>query len=391
MIERNLEEVLRAVARQMPIVAVTGPRQSGKTTLCRTTFPDKRYVSLEPLDIRDFAREDPRGFLEEYRQGAVIDEAQRAPGLFSYLQGEVDEHPEPGRFILTGSQHFGLTESITQSLAGRVALLTLLPPSLEELRRFADSPTDLLTTLWTGSYPRIFDKGLDAGRWLGDYVATYVQRDVRQVLNVSDLDAFTSFLRLMAGRTGSELHLSRLGGDAGVSHNTSRSWVSVLETSFLLFRLPAWHRNLRKRVVKAPKVHFFDSGLVCQLLGIHEPEQLRHHPLKGAVFETWVAAEITKIRAHSGMQPGFYHLRDDKGLEVDIVLEDAARMVAAECKAGSTVVRDFFKGLETFGRLLKSADPPMEADLRLVYGGDEGQHRRGIRVVPWSELYELDW
>lgn len=391
MIRRNLEDQLRQAASEMPVVAVTGPRQSGKTTLCRAIFPEKRYVSLEPLDVRDFAIEDPRGFLEEHREGAVIAEAQRAPGLFSYLQTEVDERPEPGRFILTGSQHFGLTESITQSLAGRVALLTLLPPSLDELRRFSNPPTDLLSTLWAGAYPRILDQRLDPKHWLGDYVATYVQRDVRQVLNVSDLDAFTSFLRLVAGRTGSELHLSRLGGDAGVSHNTARSWISVLETSFLLFRLPAWHRNLRKRVVKAPKIHFFDSGVVCHLLGIHEPEQLRHHPLRGAIFESWVASEIYKIRAHRRLPPGLFHLRDDKGLEVDILLEDAGRVVGAECKAGSTVVQDFLGGLETLGRLLESAEPPLEAELRLVYGGTEGQRRRGVQVVPWSELTELEW
>jgi len=391
MIKRTLEGALRAAASKMPVVAVTGPRQSGKTTLCRATFPDKRYISLEPLDVRDFAREDPRGFLEEYRDGAIIDEAQRAPGLFSYLQGEVDEQPEAGRFILTGSQHFGLTESISQSLAGRVALLTLLPPSLDELRRFPDPPTDLLTALWTGSYPRIFDQALDARRWLADYVATYVQRDVRQVLAVTDLEAFTSFLRLIAGRTGSELHLSRLGGDGGISHNTVRSWVSVLEASFLLFRLPAWHRNLRKRVVKAPKVHFFDSGMVCHLLGIHEPEQLRHHPLRGAVFESWVASEIFKLRAHRGLPPEFFHLRDDKGMEVDIILEEASRVVGTECKAGSTVVPDFFRGLETLGRLLGSADPPPQTELRLVYGGSVRQRRQGIRVVPWSEMAELKW
>jgi predicted AAA+ superfamily ATPase len=391
MIERTLEGALKAAAEKMPIVAVIGPRQSGKTTLCRAAFPEKRYVSLEPLDIRDFAREDPRGFLEEHREGAVIDEAQRAPGLFSYLQGEVDERPEAGRFILTGSQHFGLTESITQSLAGRVALLTLLPPSLEELQRFENAPTDLMSTLWMGSYPRIYDRELEPRSWLGDYVATYVQRDVRQVLNVSDLEAFTSFLRLAAGRTGSELHLSRMAGDTGVSHNTVRSWISVLETGFLLFRLSSWHRNLRKRVVKAPKVHFIDSGLACHLLGIHEPEQLRHHPLRGAIFESWVASEIFKIQAHRGRSPILFHLRDDKGLEIDIILEKADTVVGVECKAGATVAPGFFRGLETLRRLLESSHPSFGADLRLVYGGKESQRRGGIQVVPWSRVPSLEW
>jgi len=391
MITRNLQVPLRRLAEKMPVVAVTGPRQSGKTTLCRGTFPEKRYVSLEPLDVRDYAREDPRGFLEEYSEGAIIDEAQRAPGLFSYLQAEVDERPEAGRFILTGSQHFGLNEAITQSLAGRVALLTLLPPSFDELGRFSSPPGDLLSTLWTGAFPRIFDQGLDAGKWLADYVTTYVQRDVRQLLNVTDLDAFTLFLRLVAGRTGTELHLSSIGADAGVAHNTIRSWISVLEASFILFRIPAWHRNVRKRTVKAPKLHFFDTGLVCQLLGIREPEQLRHHPLRGAIFESWVASEVYKARAHRGLPPDLFHFRDNKGMEVDLILDSGPRIVGVECKAGGTVASGFLDGLGALARLVDAQNPSIEAALRLVYGGEARQRRGGIEVVPWSQLPEVDW
>ena len=216
MIERNLEGTLRARATQMPAVAVTGPRQSGKTTLCQMTFPELEYVSLEPLDMREYALQDPRGFLEQYGNGVVLDEIQRAPELFSYLQEAIDRDPSPGRFILTGSQHFGLTEAITQSLAGRISLLYLLPLSLDEVWRFGGPRTGLWSTLWVGGYPRIHDRGLDARGWLAEYVATYVQRDVRQVLNVGDLDAFTAYLRLLAGRTARELHLSHLGSDAGV-------------------------------------------------------------------------------------------------------------------------------------------------------------------------------
>jgi len=391
MIRRNLTGPLQALAEKMPVVAVTGPRQSGKTTLCRAAFPDKRYVSLEPLDLRDYARDDPRGFLEEHVEGAVIDEAQRAPGLFSYLQAEVDERPEPGRFILTGSQHFGLNESITQSLAGRVALLTLLPPSLDELSLFPNSPLDLLSTLWTGAYPRIFDQELEAGRWLGDYVTTYVQRDVRQVLNVTDLDAFTQFLRLAAGSTGTELHLSRIGADAGVTHNTVRSWISVLEASFILFRIPAWHRNLRKRSVKAPKLHFFDTGLVCQLLGIQDAEQLRHHPLRGAIFESWVASEIYKARGHRGFSPNLFHFRDNKGLEVDVVVDTGPGVIGVECKAGATIATGSMAGLEAVGKLVSTHHPHLDQTLCLVYGGASAQRRKGIEVLPWSSLPTLNW
>jgi predicted AAA+ superfamily ATPase len=391
MIHRNLAGPLLRLAKKMPVVAVTGPRQSGKTTLCRAAFPGIPYVSLEPLDVRDYAREDPRGFLEEHRDGAIIDEAQRAPGLFSYLQAEVDERPEPGRFILTGSQHFGLTEAITQSLAGRVALLTLLPPSLDELRRFPNPPGDLLATLWAGAFPRIFDQGLEPGRWLADYVTTYVQRDVRQVLNVPDLDAFTVFLRLAAGRTATELHLSGLGADAGVTHNTVRSWISVLEASFILFRVPAWHRNLRKRIVKASKLHFFDTGLSCHLLGIREPDQLRHHPLRGAIFETWVASEIYKARAHRALAPDLFHVRDTKKLEVDLLVDRGPEVVGVECKAGATVGSGFMDGLRAFSRLGQAQHPHLGRVLRLVYGGEATQRRGEVEVLPWSRVPDVEW
>ena len=245
-IQRNLAGPLLELASRMPVLAVTGPRQSGKTTLCRQAFPELDYVTLEALDQRDFAREDPRGFLRAHGDGAILDEVQRVPELLSYLQGEVDERPEPGRFVLTGSQHFGLTEAISQSLAGRVANLYLLPPSLDELGRFGAQPDDLWELVWSGSYPRIYDQGLDPGQWLADYAATYIQRDVRQVLNVGDLEAFTTFVRLVAGRTSAELNLSTLGADAGVSHNTARAWLSVLEASFICFRLPSWRRSKRK-------------------------------------------------------------------------------------------------------------------------------------------------
>lgn len=375
----------------MPVVAVTGPRQSGKTTLCRQVFGDRPYVSLEPLDRREYAIRDPRGFLREIEEGAVIDEAQRAPGLMSYLQEEVDERPRPGRFVLTGSQHFGLSEAITQSLAGRIALLHLLPPSFDELQRFGDRGRDLWHVVWAGAFPRIHHRGLDPPAWLADYVATYVQRDVRQVLNVTDLDSFSAYLSLLAGRTACELNLSRLGSDVGASHHTIRAWTSVLKTSFVCFTVPAWHRNLRKQAIKAAKVHLVDTGLACHLLGITSPDQLRNHPLRGALFETWVASEVFKSRAHRGLAPRLFHFRDAKGLEVDLVLDDGGRIVLCESKSGATVVSDFFSGLCRLREILAGTDPHLQVETRVVYGGDTCQRRTAADVVAWATVQEQCW
>lgn len=390
-VRRNLQDHLTHLASQVPVVAVTGPRQSGKTTLCQSAFPEKPYVSLEPLDNRRYAADDPRGFLREYRDGAILDEVQRVPDLFSYLQVEVDERSEPGRFILTGSQHFGLTEAITQSLAGRIAILHLLPPSLDELARFGELPDDPWTQLWRGAYPRIYDRGLDPRRWLADYATTYVQRDIRQVLNVSDLEAFTTFLQLLAGRTAGELHLSSLGADAGISHPTVRAWLSVLEASFLVTRLPAWHRSHRKQVVKSPKIHFLDTGLACHLLGITEPQQLRRHPLRGALFESWVASEVLKSRLHRGRPARTFHLRESRGAEVDLLVEEGNRLTAVEAKSGATVAPDFFKGLLRLGGDVAEREPHLTFDARVVYGGDVAQRRSQAAVIPWDRIHDHDW
>lgn len=390
MISRVLEPALRAAAEEMPVVAVTGPRQSGKTTLCRSVFPDHPYVSLEPLDVRDFATSDPRGFLRQYPGPVILDEVQRAPELFSYLQEEVDRDPSRGRFVLTGSRHFGMAEGISQSLAGRIALLHLLPTSLDELVRFGPRE-NLWEVVWAGGYPRIHDHGLAPDRWLADYVTTYVQRDVRQVLEVTNLDAFTTFLRLLAGRTGQELNLSALGNDAGVTHVTVRSWISVLEESFLVFRLPPWVRNPRKRVTKAPKLHFVDTGVVCSLLGIRSSEQLVTHPLRGAIFESWVASEVLKARLHRRRAADLFHLREARGVEIDLVVEAADRIIGVEVKSGATVTADFFRGGRELPELVARVGDGRTADPLLVYGGEAPQERSGVRVVPWHAVGETDW
>ena len=386
-----MEPTLREAAARMPVVAVTGPRQSGKTTLCRACFPDHAYVSLEPQDTRSFATSDPRGFLAQHGGPAIFDEVQRAPDLLFYLQAEVDRDPTPGRFVLTGSQHFGLAAAVSQSLAGRVALLDLLPLSLEEVRRFPESADDVWTTVWTGGYPRIHDQRLPAGGWLADYTTTYLQRDVQQVLRVTNQDAFAMFLRLAAGRTAQEQNLSSLGADAGITHPTARAWMSVLEASFVVFRAPPWVRNVRKRAVKSPKLHFVDSGLACHLLGIRDPAQLRLHPSRGAIFESWVASEILKARVHRGAPPDIFHLRETRGAEVDLVIEAGPRLFAVEVKSGATVVPDFFRALEGLAEAVRERAPHLQAVARLVYGGEEPQRRSGVHVIPWHGIQDVGW
>ena len=389
MIPRTLEQKLLELAGYYPVVVVTGPRQSGKTTLCQIAFPGKTYVSLETLDTREFAISDPRGFLAQYADGAIIDEIQHVPALLNYLQSDIDARPEPGRFILTGSQHFGLSQSISQSLAGRCGILVLLPPSLEELRAFPSAPADLFSVLWQGAYPRIYDRDIPAHQWLADYTTTYVQRDVRQVINIGDLQVFSGFLKLCAGRTGQEINLSTLGSDAGVSHNTARAWLSVLETSYIIHRLPAWHVNVRKQVVKAPKLHFFDSGLACYLLGIQEPEQLRFHPLRGAIFESWVMSEVYKASVHSGVRLSLFHYRETRGLEIDLLMEQGEGLDIVEIKSGATVIADFFKNLKRFPERLEAEGRARSIRSHVVYGGDDSQQRSDAQVLSWRDVHQL--
>lgn len=391
MILRNLAHRIQELATRWPVVTITGPRQSGKTTLSQMGFPNHAHVSLESPDIRQFATSDPRGFLREYGDGAVLDEVQRVPELLSYLQAEVDERPDPGRFVLTGSANLSLLESVSQSLAGRTAVLSLLPCSLDELHRFEQPPSGLYTTLWSGAYPAVFDRGIPPQEWFGSYIDTYVERDVRQIQNVGDLGAFQTFLRLCAGRVGQLLNLSNLGADGGISHNTAKAWLSVLETGFIAFRLRPYFRNLGKREIKTPKLYFYDTGLVCALIGIREPEQLRHHPLRGAIFENWVITEVLKARMHRGLSPELYFYRDRKRLEIDLIVDRGDALLAVETKSGATVANDFFKALEHFGERLAETAPPTELTKIVVYGGSELQRRSSFEVMPWSAVQGGSW
>lgn len=384
MIERDIQPVLIRLASQYPVVTVTGPRQSGKTTLARSAFPDKPYVSLEDPDLRRFAIEDPRGFLGSHPQGAILDEIQRAPELLSYLQGLVDAQPRPGLYILTGSQQFELMHRLSQSLAGRTALLRLLPFTLAETLRARPAPAepDLADILLTGFYPRIHDRGLDPTQALGDYFATYVERDLRQLTAVHDLQRFERFVRLCAGRTGQLLNLSSLGQDAGVSHATARAWIDLLQTSYIVYLLPPWLTNTRKRLVKTPKLYFYDVGLACWLLGLRTPQQVQRDPLWGALFENLIVMEALKDRYNAGASGEMYFYRDAEGHEVDLLLPVGGRLHAIEIKAGATVNPDYFKGLRSFAM----HHPQALASGGVIFGGRAGQARSDWPVHSWLTL-----
>jgi len=337
---------------------------------------------LEDPDVREFAEEDPRGFLEQHGDRAIFDEVQRCPDIFAYLQRLVDESPVPGRYILTGSQQFGLLSGITQSLAGRVALLELLPFSVTELRSAGLLSGTLDGALWRGAYPPIHDRSLDPGIWYGNYVQTYLERDVRQLINVRDLTVFQRFLRLCAGRTGQLLNLSSLGDEVGVSHNTVREWLSVLEASYIVHRLPPHHRNFNKRLVKTPKLYFLDSGLAAWLLGIESEGQIASHPLRGALFETWVVGEFLKARYSRARGSNLSFWRDRTGHEVDLIVEHADRLQPVEIKAGATVTGDWLKGVRTWMSWAGDA----AVDPTVVHGGKQRQDREGVRIIPWNAL-----
>ena len=384
MIERNITPQLRRLAGLYPVVTLAGPRQSGKTTLARAEFGHLPYHSLEDPDTRRFAIEDPRGFLAGCPDGAVLDEIQRAPELVSYLQGIVDADPTPGRFILTGSQQFELMNRVSQSLAGRTAVLRLLPFTLAEVARLrgAGRPISLDRTMLTGFYPRIHDRGLDPGQALADYFATYVQRDLRQLAAVQDLQRFERFVRLCAGRTGQLLNLSQLGNDAGVSHPTVRAWIDLLQTSHIVHLLPPWFTNSGKRLVKSPKLYFVDVGLACWLLGLRHPEQVERDPLRGALFENFVVIEALKDRFNAGESGELYFYRDSGGNEVDLLVPDGRRFRAIEIKAGATVNPDYFRGLRAFA----AHQPQAEGGGSVVYGGEGNQPRSDWPVFSWRCL-----
>ena len=383
MVQRTIAPLLKELFRRYPFVTVTGPRQSGKTTLCRAALPELAYVNLESPEHRQFAEEDTKRFLATWPGGVIFDEIQRVPSLLSWLQVFADDRGGNGLFVLTGSGQFLLSDAIDQSLAGRTALLRLLPFSIEELRSAGvDSSVDDM--LFSGFYPRIHDQGLDPRQALGDYVETYVERDVRRMLEVRNLTAFQRFVRLCAGRVGQLLNFAALGADAGVTHTTARHWLSVLEASYIVFRLPPYHGNVSKRLVKSPKLYFHDVGLASWLLGIESARQLATHPLRGALFENAVVAETLKHGYNRGRRPELSFFRDRRGLECDLLYPSEGRVLAIEAKSGATIASDWFAGLRQVTSLVRGC-----AAGAVVYGGDQHQERSAGSAVPIVALGDL--
>jgi len=396
MIPRHLERKIRQAAEQYPVISLTGPRQSGKTTLIRAMFPDMQYFSMEDPELRHLAVEDPRGFLAQFQEkGVILDEVQRTPDLFSYIQTRVDEVDQPGQFILSGSQNFLLMKNISQTLAGRCAVFHLLPFSLNELRQLSHPPledmgqeilsipepknTNLFDLLFSGFYPRIHDKKLDAQEWLKNYTQTYMERDVRDLINIGDLEAFRRFMGLCAGRAGQLLNLSSLASDCGITHTTAKRWLSVLETGFIITLLRPHFQNFNKRLVKSPKLYFLDTGILCYLLRIRSPEDLLLHASRGAIFENYVVAELLKRRLHDGLDPDLYFWRDSAGHELDIIIDLGNQLIPVEVKSAQTIAKDFFKGLNYWKALAKNPSAPSA----LVYAGKRSLFQKNTAVYSW--------
>lgn len=382
MIKREAATRLKKIGRSFRSVAVIGPRQSGKTTLCRLVFPDKPYVSMENPDVLEFAKTDPRGFLAQYKKGAILDEVQRAPHLFSYLQQILDETNKKGLFILTGSNNFLLQHNISQTLAGRVGYLQLLPLSLSELKEEGKLKANYLQAIITGGYPEIIAKKVNPADWYSNYISTYVERDVRMLKNITNVSLFLKFIRLCAGRTGSMLNLNSLANDCGVDQKTATHWMGVLQASFVIYLLRPYHNNYNKRLVKTPKLLFVDTGLACSLAGIENTKQLSIHPFKGHFFENLLIMEALKKRMNNGLADNLFYWRDKTGNEVDLLMENYSGINAYEIKSGETISNDYFKGLQYYEGVEKK-----KVKSYLLYGGKETQGRSsGIKIHPWNDI-----
>ena len=375
---------LHQMALGFPVIAITGPRQSGKSTLARETFPRHPYVTLEDLDTRSVALADPRRFLARFPEGAVLDEVQRAPALLSYLQGRVDAAQRPGEFIVTGSQQFGLMDGITQSLAGRAGLLQLLPLSQTELRQSASAGASLEEAMWRGGYPALHAqfRELPPQTWFASYVATYLERDVRQVLNINNLALFQRFVLMCAARSGQLLNLNSLAADCGISQPTARQWLTVLQASYVVTLLPPYHRNFGKRLVKTPKLYFLDTGLLCHLLRIPDALALQTHAMRGAIFETWAVTEVIKHRYNQGLSADLYFWRDNHGTEFDLVFEQAGRLQAVEIKSGTTFAMDWLGPARRWKTMVGEA----AAQPIVLYGGVDSFELADAHVVSWRDL-----
>lgn len=380
MIARAITPKVLELLEKFPIVAITGPRQSGKTTLSKIVKPNYKYVNLENLADREFAKTDPMGFLQTYQNGVIIDEIQNVPSLFSYLQVVTDERNINGEYIITGSQNFLMMEQISQSLAGRVALFTLLPMSIQELENTVYKPITWENYALSGSYPRKIIQNIDASDYYENYIKTYVERDVRLLKNISDLDLFQKFIKLLAGRVGQLFNQSNLGNELDLDNKTINSWFTLLETSFLTFKLQPYHSNFNKVIVKTPKIYFHDTGLLCYLLGIHKREDLELHFAKGNIFENLVISELYKNSINNATKSNLYFWRDKSQNEVDLIVETGTSLDAIEIKSAKTINQNFFKGLDYFKKLRT------DTKLHLIYGGIENQERTNYKI---SSIFNL--
>lgn len=383
MIQRIGKNKLKQLASKFRVVAVVGPRQSGKTTICKATFPRKPYVSLENPDIADFAITDPNGFLRQFKNGAILDEVQKLPHLFSYIQQIVDENNKAGFFILSGSNNFLMQESISQTLAGRVAYLHLLPCSLKELKT-AKLLSSYENHIFNGGYPEPLYKNITATDWHPNYINTYVERDVRQLKNITNLVLFMKFLRLCAGRTGQILNMQSLANDCGIDAKTVQAWLNILESSYIIYLLKPFYNNYNKRIIKAPKLYFYDTAIVCSLLGIQNKEQLKSHSSIGALFENMVIIDLLKQRLNNGSQDNLYYWRDKTGNELDVLLDTATSVTAIEIKAGATMNADYQKGLLYFKNIVN--DKKVIKTIVCYTGSATQKRSNGVEVKPWEKV-----
>ena len=383
LIERQITSSIKEQQDKFPIIALTGPRQSGKTTLLKNLFSGYQYITLEDLNLRAFASDDPLGFLGQYNSKIIFDEVQRVPSLFSYLQGKVDGSGEMGQYILSGSQNFQLLNNITQTLAGRVALFKLLPFDFTELNQYNLLDNSFIQASIKGFYPAIFDRGIDPKVFYANYVQTYIERDVTELLNIRDLNLFRTFLGLCAARAGQLLNLSGLASECGISHSTAKAWLSILESSYIVFLLPPYFKNFNKRLVKSPKLYFYDTGLLNFLLGFRTKEELEIDQLKGHVFENLIVAEYYKQNYHQYLHQDFYFWQDSNGHEIDLLYLKARAYHIYEIKSGQTVQSSFFKELDRFEELAS----PEKVYKNLIYGGNESQARTHYKVMSWKHLY----
>jgi uncharacterized protein len=382
MIKRNIESEVKETMKFYPIIVITGPRQSGKTTFLKNAFPDFEYISFENPDVRLFIENDTNGFLEKHSEKVIFDEVQLIPNLFSYLQTKVDATGKMGQFILSGSQNFNLMKNITQSLAGRVAPFKLLPLDNNELKTSNLLPSDYSEAIIRGFYPALFDRQIPTTTFYANYVDTYVQRDLKDLLRVKDLQAFKVFLKLCAARLGQQLNISNLAKDAGISTITAKSWLSILETSYVLYTLPPFYKNFNKRLVKTPKLYFFDTGVACFLLGIKNEKSLTESNFKGALFENLIINEYTKQNYNSNLQRNFYYWRDSNGHEVDLMISNNLAYDIVEIKATKTIMSNLFYGLD----MLASIGAEDINVKTLVYGGAENQNRTNYKVKSWQDV-----